>query len=388
MIITLDNKQQIDVSKVYSSPFSVICNKRAFKKSQQYNKSGYVFIGGLTESNMPNGGFFGLLQYAYINHLNVTINPTDIWAVLIGQFINIVSDAPFSYGLLFTKDVRTKKTLSVPTSSRHVIPVTTLTKRLSEELQFDSSLVLQKFSTNTTESDLALQVMLCDMASPFYNYSMYLCGINQIKIGGTQEDWYMLTKAFNSLIDTFLGHDRTDALVEYKDRINGLLMRFALVFDGVVDIDFWKGIYTQKNVGSGSQVEVTGWCKDFAFKTPKPCYVENLTFDFGFIDYCNLSTKENFGMIAGAFHSELKDGFYELVYSSTVFQYLEAEQYQQHLENERKERQLAQLMAMSLSDMETKKETTPSVVVPSVIVKSEPESGFYYCPHIPNIKQD
>ena len=74
---------------------------------------------------------------------------------------------------------------------------------------------------------ITTRIMLCDMASPYYNYSMYLCGINKIKMGGTQEDWYTLTKTFNSLIDMFEGHSHSDILVEYKSRVNGLLVRFS-----------------------------------------------------------------------------------------------------------------------------------------------------------------
>lgn len=382
MIITLNDLPETEL-KQRIGIFNAICNKRAFKKSKQYDKSGYVLVEGLTTSNMSDGGFFGLLKEAYTHHLSIIINPHDIWAVFVSQFITFVNNNSTQYGKLFSNDPTNKKTLSVPTGSVHRMPISILTTELSNNLNFDSSMVLQQFSTSTVESNHALQVMLCDMASPYYNYSMYLCGINKIKIGGSQADWYALTKAFNSLIDMFESHCHNDVLVNYKSRVNGLLERFSLVFDGVVDLDFWKGIYTSKNVGSGGQVEITGWCKDFVMNIPKPCYIENLTFDYGFIDYKNITTNQNFGMISGAFHSELKNGFYELVYSSTVFEYLEAEQYQQHLENERIERQLAQLMAMSLSDMETKKETTTSVVVPSGIVKSEIESGFYYCPHIP-----
>lgn len=383
MIITLNDLPETEL-KQNTGIFNAICNKRAFKKSKRYDQSGYVLVEGSTTSNMGDGGFFGLLKEAYTHHLSITINPHDIWAVLVSQFITFVSNNSTQYGKLFSNDPTNKKTLAVPTGSAHRMPISSLTAELSNNLTFDSSLVLQQFSTSTNESNHALQVMLCDMASPYYKYSMYLCGINKIKIGGTQEDWYTLTKAFNSLIDMFENHSHNDMFIEFKSRVNDLLVRFQLVFDGVVDLDFWKGIYTSKNVGSGSQVEITGWCKDFVMDIPKPCYIENLTFDYGFIDYKNISTNQNFGMISGAFHCELKNSFYELIYSSTVFEYLDGEEYQLHLKKEREARQLARIVGESfLSNIGKEKVQLTNNAVSNITVTTTVGDPVIYCPHFP-----
>lgn len=389
MIITIGNKPEVENQAEYLNIFSSICSKRAFNKSKKYDQSGYKFIEGNKCSNMRNGGFFGLLQYAYINHLNIAINPNDIWAVIVGQLITFVSDNSSQYGKLFSDDPTNKKTLAVPSGSVHRMPVETLTNELRNNLNFDADLVLQYFSTTTSDSALSLQVMLCDMASPFYDYSMYLCGINQIKIGGMKTDWERLIEAFNSLINLFLNHSHADVLDEYKHRVNAVLERFVDVFDGKVDLDYWSSIYTQKNVGSGSQVEVTGWCRDFVIKIPKPCYIENLSFDYGFIDYKNITTGQTFGMIAGAFESVLLDGFYELVYSSTVFEYLEGEEYKTFKEESwaraRAKRDVVknEYPAYENGVSASKSKDEASDIVGKMKIKIEYNSGVYYCPYVP-----
>ncbi len=72
--------------------------------------------------------------------------------------------------------------------------------------------------------------------------------------------------------------------------------------------DFSK-MFSLKRCGSGSEVEVNGWIKDFYFQTPRVNYLENFIPCIAKVDYKCYNDDNNYRMFAGLFTSEIEDGY-------------------------------------------------------------------------------
>ena len=83
---------------------------------------------------------------------------------------------------------------------------------------------------------------------------MTTCGIPEITLEGTVEDWQMIEAKAQEL-----------AQYDLEGWINGLmpvLKQFTAAAEGEVDKDFWESIYKWNSVGSGNAY-ITGWILKF-----------------------------------------------------------------------------------------------------------------------------
>jgi hypothetical protein len=111
-------------------------------------------------------------------------------------------------------------------------------------------LIGASFSTTTPVETAAFDVCLMDAFQGFFTYEMRIgCGIPQITVMGTPEDW-------NSMIE------RTRAFADYGlenwiAALHPVLGKIAATAAGVVDTEFWRSFFRYES-GSGP-AELTGW---------------------------------------------------------------------------------------------------------------------------------
>lgn len=92
------------------------------------------------------------------------------------------------------------------------------------------------FSTTTTASYTASQVMIMSAMKQYFDYEIaYYCGIPTIYLEGTTEDWKRVA-------------EKTEALRKYKldwwiDELVPVLEKIAATAEGEVDKPFWNSIY-------------------------------------------------------------------------------------------------------------------------------------------------
>ena len=278
------------------------------------------YVSGTTDHiNLKNHGLFGLISHAYKYHKPVTINPTDVWILILSQFKTIIKENVEYYSNLFT-DSPEKTEISVPTNSLYELPVESVIARLNEYIKFDSKLVSVEFSTDTPIANEVKTHLLLDMASPYFNYSMFLCGIPSIKIGGTVEDWEKLENTFLKLNELFyLKHN--DDYINWQCSVAHIADVLLSAAKGDYDIDFFNDIFTQQNIGSGGELKIKGWITNLFYKIPDVPKIENFNSHVSCIEYKNNSTNKNYIMLSGGFNYEQdKDGFYSLAYSKHIFE--------------------------------------------------------------------
>jgi Domain of unknown function (DUF4419) len=111
-------------------------------------------------------------------------------------------------------------------------------------------LLVPTFSTTGLVEKAAMEIVLMDSMQSYFKYVVTTrCGIPQIQLEGTVDDWQQLLVL-------------TKQLAQYKlewwiDSLVTILEQFILASQGKPDRSFWKSIY-KFNDGSGG-ANVTGW---------------------------------------------------------------------------------------------------------------------------------
>ena len=163
----------------------------------------------------------------------------------------------------------------------------------------------------------ALCATLADTCQHYYSYETFCCGIPKIKIRGEESDYRLLAAASRELAEIF---DFSEDALTYYDRIAGLFDRMADTFgrDPEESADFWRAIFTQKNVGSGRQLDIDGWIRDFF--TKRPARLESFDTAIASVPYTNLETQKEFLSLVGAFTAfQDSEGFWRMNFQEAVF---------------------------------------------------------------------
>jgi hypothetical protein len=265
----------------------------------------YQFFYEFPQTKLRNAGLLGFLSHAYSNHVNVSISPYDIWILIISEVSKFIVDKPEPFRELFT-DSTEKKEILVPTNSEYEMPMDLLSEALSKSINFDASILFPELSIESEESVGMIQALFCEMASPYYSYSMFMCGLPEIKVLGTVDDWKNIRTNFDKLFE-LLG--KCYNFKNYPVRVKIILDNIVNSFEAseADRISFWKDIFTQKNVGSGSQLEVDGWITHFLIVQKKPLKLENFTNTIGYVRYKNLTSGNNYMSIHGGFDYDLDE---------------------------------------------------------------------------------
>jgi len=113
-------------------------------------------------------------------------------------------------------------------------------------------LLVSNFSTTTPQEKTVSEVVLMDTMQNYFEYEVLtICGFPKITLEGAREDWARLRDKARELgkID--------DQLDWWFPHLDTFLGEFVNVFDGNVNLTFWKSFYKVQN-GSGGPF-TSGW---------------------------------------------------------------------------------------------------------------------------------
>lgn len=106
------------------------------------------------------------------------------------------------------------------------------------------------FSTSTNVDRLASQIVLFDAYSPYFSlWMMCVCGIPEITLLGTVDDWRRIRERIDVIAELDLGF-WCRSLVPIADQ-------FVRAAQGDVDVAFWRRIYNPVDAYGGDLI--TGW---------------------------------------------------------------------------------------------------------------------------------
>jgi hypothetical protein len=106
------------------------------------------------------------------------------------------------------------------------------------------------FSTTTPEAAVASEIVLMDVYAPYFEYDLLcVCGIPEITLLGTPEDWRTIRQRLDVVAELDLGF-WTRSLVPIAEQL-------VATAEGRPDVAFWRDIYKPEEAYGSDRV--TGW---------------------------------------------------------------------------------------------------------------------------------
>ena len=226
-----------------------------------YSDSISPFVKGRSQKS----AFIDLVALAYARHYAMEISPDDIWLLILDGFrLHVKSNSDSLKDRFVGPDVDTE----IKVFANHLTMESTHEEwfgviadffdNLQEKLPPETGAPLRtKFSTTSPVDYNISRSMVMAIASEYYTYFAYtLCGIPQIRINGTKEDWSLLKDSFNKLAS------RLD-MEWWSQQLNPILDEFVKAFDGNSSIAFWKNIYKLYEPKGCENPKFNGWFSKF-----------------------------------------------------------------------------------------------------------------------------
>lgn len=260
-------------------------------------------------------GYLQLLSSAYSLHRKIVLHPHDVWFIIVGEFAALVAANQNVCRPLFTTSPE-KIIIAVPTDDFTRIDLNLIEGELRRRVPMDMSQFLPEFSTITQQARYAMLAFFCESASHYYGYMTFACGIPEIKIEGTVNDWELLKRHAVQLASTFadVGLD----LRAWMDRV-------CTATDNIIaalttgNPKTLQNIFTQGRIGSGSQLKIDGWFADFYRKDMRGKQLEGFPNMWAKVPYQNAETGREFVGIHGCFTARHDaDGFIQGDYGEMI----------------------------------------------------------------------
>jgi len=256
------------------------------------------------EGTVYHTNYLDYLSICYGSHNGIVVKPDFIWYTILCEISNIIKKDPKTYQNIFT-DSDEKKEIVVFSKSLVLMPIDSLINELFQYIPsgLDKNDILLNFSTTTKLSTFAFSTAFLDTVSPYYRYSMTLCGFNKINVLGTFNDYNLIKDIILEKLNPIFGIN--------TDVNNYLLKCFTVLvnmLENFEDQNFWKNILYIENCGSGHTNIVCGWFSDLFYKRPELAYVTNFPTHKSFVIYKN-DLDETHKMESGILSSIIEDDY-------------------------------------------------------------------------------
>ena len=263
------------------------------------------------EGEFFHKNYLEYLELCWANHYGAVLSPDIVWHTLLNEVASIVANAPKQFAFLFTTTPESKQDICVPSDSLTILPLDLIITELKNRIPSDINLFIPNFSTTTRRSLFSRYVTFADVVSPYYNYSMFACGIPYIDFQGNEEDWLKVANNWSEI--SGLLKTETDYFSKIQNRLNLL----AKMPD---DSTFWKEMFFLKRCGSGGQQNVMGWFSEFFKDAKRPTRSENFATHLAKVSYTHLGTGKNYQMLSGIMSSQLNKDLLIPDFSCVVYE--------------------------------------------------------------------
>lgn len=209
-------------------------------------------------------GLAAAFYEAFAFHRPLHISPDHIWLTIAQGFAIHVSENHEGLREKFVNFEKGKKTLTViaddfvrgSPANDWASKIEDFTQEIAQQVGADTANTLVcNFSTTTPIDKAASGLVLMNAMKEYFDYEVTtLCGIPEIAVSGTLEDWQLV-------YDRALSLAKFD-LAWWTKRLEPILAQFIrLKKEGVVDVVFWDAAYKfyEADGSSGSHPNVTGW---------------------------------------------------------------------------------------------------------------------------------
>ena len=262
----------------------------------------------VTELDVIHRNFLDYLVLCWGRHYGVVISPTILWNMVLSNLAFEVNRVPDTYRKYFTES--DEKQEIVVTQGGYLIDPQLLINKLHGYIPNDIiDSFFPKFTTDSDLSVIANNIAFLDMVSPYYNYGMLLCGIPKVRVIGEKADWLKFMMRLGEL---------SVVIPEFSTYLLAVANRVSVITDETAD---YSEMFSLERCGSGSQVEVSGWIRDFFIEQPRVPYPENFVSCISKIDYKNYNEGgKEYRLYAGLFTSKVEDGYLVPAFNTQYFE--------------------------------------------------------------------
>lgn len=218
-----------------------------------------------TSFKPSSNGFVRGVVDAYCSHHNLLIRPDDVWLAIIIQFSFFVNANAEALRSLFVAHHGKKELVVKQMASLNTANYGLLACHMASELRRnlkDSGFcdwVLPRFSTTTHNDTIVGSVALMATMKHYFDYKFCLCcGIPQVTLAGSVEDW----EEIHSRVDKLEvgGYGKVCSMwASMLKKITGQLIRTSR---NEIDLEFWSQICHYTSGGSGPRY-LSGWITAF-----------------------------------------------------------------------------------------------------------------------------
>lgn len=223
-----------------------------------------------------HAGLIYYLHYCWAKEYGCVIRPDMLWFTIISEIARAVFDDPDKFADIFTDTPGTKQDVTQQVDNVTDINVILLAKQISNKIQIKelSHLILNtRFNSEVENAHLAVCSAFSQMASPYFNYITFLCGIKSVNVKGSKEEYITLMNSIEELSSIFLNYDSklSDWLTDVSAILNIFIQKtFNPISTEERKIFFNDMFHYSKNnrCGSGHIPNfIQGWIQKFYYRT-------------------------------------------------------------------------------------------------------------------------
>jgi hypothetical protein len=221
------------------------------------------------------------IHLAFSRHLPLTLSPDAIWLTIMQGFSHHVNQFPEALrGRLVTHQGQRDLVEQIDQwgAKELTAAVSGFSRQIREATDpaIHDALICD-FTTTTAEARTASEVAIMDTYSHYFRYTikMCVCGIPQITLTGSVDDWQRMRERIE-IFESF-GMDW------WVQRLRPILDQFVLAAAGEPEREFWQGMYKfRPRFGPYDASMVTGWVVDlFPYLGDQTNRKRNHAFDDG-----------------------------------------------------------------------------------------------------------
>jgi hypothetical protein len=203
----------------------------------------------------PANAFLHAFNLAFDEHRPIVLSPDMIWLVIAqGVALHINGNAEAMRGRFAAHEGKANITVRRDEFVRGFAGNSWegVFAEFSEQIRThvgerSHSLVARRFSTTGVVERAAFEVTLMDAFQSYFNYDLVtLCGIPQITLEGTPDDWQSIREGAEALADYELGW--------WTKHLLPVLDQFVAASRGDADLSFWRDIYKIDDDSGGPHI--------------------------------------------------------------------------------------------------------------------------------------
>jgi hypothetical protein len=201
------------------------------------------------------------IHMAFSDHYSLELSPDDIWLLIVQQLaIHINQNAESLRHLFVTHsgkeliDIRADDFIKGKLNDWSRV-IGQFGEQIEQRTIDDiHQLVVTEFTTSTPITKTVTEICLMDTMQSYFDFSVStMCGIPNIRLMGTVDDWKLILSKINQLSKY--------KLTSFVADLTPIIQEFVNVFENKINFEFWDSIYKYHNMSGGDLI--TGWINKF-----------------------------------------------------------------------------------------------------------------------------